>query len=182
MKFYLSLNLLVCISISTTANDLTYIVKNTIKGGNTGSIDLSITGGASPYQVKWTGPNGFNASTEDLTNLSVGTYTVLVTDAYCGTATTIITITDYLTSINEMNAEQINIFPNPAASEVQIELPAFFKAYHFRMMNALGEVVMERENERTSSFTIDMKNRNAGMYFIELLHDGQLYRKKIVKY
>ena len=43
---------------------------------NDGSIDLQITGGSAPFTYSWN--NG--ATTQDLTNLSPGNYTVLVTD------------------------------------------------------------------------------------------------------
>ena len=45
-------------------------------GDNTGAINLSVSGGASPYEYDWS--NG--ATTQDLNNLSAGTYTVTVTD------------------------------------------------------------------------------------------------------
>lgn len=51
-------------------------------GTSTGSIDLTITNGNSPV-ISWSGPNGFTASTEDITGLSAGTYTVIVTDGLC---------------------------------------------------------------------------------------------------
>lgn len=46
-----------------------------------GSIGLVISGGTAPYQVNWTGPNGFQANQEDIANLMAGTYTVSITDA-----------------------------------------------------------------------------------------------------
>ena len=62
-------------------------------GGVTGSIDLTPAGGTGPYTYSWS--NG--ATTQDLTGLSVGSYTVIVNDAngFAGscTATTTITIT-----------------------------------------------------------------------------------------
>ena len=46
-------------------------------GNNNGSIDLTVSDGATPYSFIWN--NG--AITEDLSNLAAGTYTVTVTDA-----------------------------------------------------------------------------------------------------
>ncbi len=50
-------------------------------GNCIGSINLTAQGGQAPYTYYWTGPNGFIATTEDLANLCIGTYTVTVTDA-----------------------------------------------------------------------------------------------------
>jgi hypothetical protein len=49
-------------------------------GQATGSIDLTVSGGAQPYFYSWSGTNGFTASTEDITNLPLGTYDVTITD------------------------------------------------------------------------------------------------------
>ncbi|MDT8346245.1 MAG: gliding motility-associated C-terminal domain-containing protein [Flavobacteriaceae bacterium] len=52
-------------------------------GGGIGTIDLTVTGGTAPYTYSWTGPAGFAASTEDLTNITEpGNYNVIVTDDY----------------------------------------------------------------------------------------------------
>ena len=42
---------------------------------------MTVTGGTMPYTYAWTGPNGFTATTEDISDLEAGTYTVVVTDA-----------------------------------------------------------------------------------------------------
>jgi gliding motility-associated-like protein len=49
-------------------------------GASTGAIDLTISGGSVPYIVSWSGPNGFTANTEDISNLEAGFYTATVTD------------------------------------------------------------------------------------------------------
>lgn len=57
-------------------------------GATNGSANLSIAGGTTPYQIVWN--NG--ATTEDLTSLAAGTYSVTVTDKNLCTATASVTI------------------------------------------------------------------------------------------
>lgn len=58
-----------------------------------GHIDLAITGGTGPYQVGWTGPNGFTANGIALNGLGEGLYTALITDAHGCTATAQVELT-----------------------------------------------------------------------------------------
>lgn len=48
--------------------------------GNDGSIDMTIVGGSGNYLFSWTSPNGFTASTEDISGLKAGVYTCTVRD------------------------------------------------------------------------------------------------------
>jgi len=59
-------------------------------GGNDGTIDISVSGGTAPYTYLWNN----TATTEDLTGLTAGTYSVTVTDANGCTATESITLTE----------------------------------------------------------------------------------------
>ena len=52
---------------------------------NSGSIDISISGGVpfssgNPYNIQWSGPNGFVSTDEDINNLEPGSYTVNIED------------------------------------------------------------------------------------------------------
>ncbi|MBK7944299.1 MAG: gliding motility-associated C-terminal domain-containing protein [Flavobacteriales bacterium] len=53
---------------------------NTCPDQLAGAIDLGLNGGAAPYNFSWSGPDGFTASTEDLSGLATGSYTVQVSD------------------------------------------------------------------------------------------------------
>ncbi len=54
---------------------------NDASGALSGAIDLTVSGGTPNYTYNWTGPGGFTASTEDLSDLGAGTYDVTITDA-----------------------------------------------------------------------------------------------------
>ncbi len=74
-------------SLSLTGTNLTcYKV-------STGAVDLTISGGTSPFGISWTGPDGFTSPTEDISGLEAGYYAVTVIDSKGCTASANITLT-----------------------------------------------------------------------------------------
>ncbi len=49
-------------------------------GSASGAIELLIGGGLAPYQVLWTGPDGFEAATDTIENLLAGEYNLTIID------------------------------------------------------------------------------------------------------
>ncbi len=52
---------------------------------NSGALEIDISGGVpfstgNPYQINWSGPNGFSSTDEDISNLAPGDYTVNILD------------------------------------------------------------------------------------------------------
>ena len=60
---------------------ITPSVTNASCGTNTGAISITVAGGTAAYTYKWTGPNGYTSTNQNITGLEVGSYTVEVTDS-----------------------------------------------------------------------------------------------------
>jgi gliding motility-associated-like protein len=73
-------------------------------GGNNASIDVSVSNGTAPYSFLWNN----SATTEDLTNLTSGTYSVDITDANGCSAQLSIIITEPSNPIS-LSATQLNV-------------------------------------------------------------------------
>ena len=77
----------------TSSGSITNIDCN---GNENGAIDLSVDGGTANYIYAWTktGDDSYSATTQDLTDLSAGTYNVTITDASDCTTTNSFTIVE----------------------------------------------------------------------------------------
>ncbi len=81
-------------------------------GNNTGSINLTVTGGTAPYTYAWSN----NTTLEDPTGLASGSYTVTVTDGNGCTATTTVTITQPSTLTSSYTQVNVGCFGNSTGS------------------------------------------------------------------
>ena len=103
-----------------------YSITNDNGSGN-GSINITPDGGSDgcmPYSYAWSGPNGFSATTQDLSNVAFGWYTVTVTCAD-GSQYTLgwywVPRAHRGRSKTEGMTEGISVFPNPVQSEAVVE-------------------------------------------------------------
>jgi hypothetical protein len=83
-----------------------------------------------------------------------------------------------VTSINETNsnAKAISIFPNPANTEINIDLPSNGSA-QIEISNAMGQVIIKDQNNNK----IDISNLTNGLYFISVKQGQQSYTQKLIK-
>lgn len=69
--------------VPQTSNiNITRVITNvTCFGGSNGAINITVSGGTPGYTYLWEGPDGFSSTSEDLSGIAAGTYTVTATDA-----------------------------------------------------------------------------------------------------
>jgi len=118
-------------------------------GGNDGTINLTVVGGSGTYTYSWVGPNGFTATTEDLTDLFAGTYTVTINDGYC--APIVLTLT--LTQPPELLVQQdlaltINLlcFGNSNGAVGILITQESISPYDYTLLNSAGVIVQTITN------------------------------------
>lgn len=181
-KIILLLSLVTITTLNATADDLKAVVTNTTPGNSSGAIDLTVSGGTAPYTYSWSGPGGSLGTSEDISNLPVGTYTVTVTDKYCGIATLTVKITDSPTGISSMDENNaLTLAPNPADDQLIIRSATPLQKVSIRLLNINGKLMQREENLNGTNLTVDVSALSAGVYFVEVMDATTLSRIKFVK-
>ena len=62
-------------------------------GLSDGAVNITPSTGLAPFIYSWTGPDGFISSSNQITDLKAGDYTLIITDSNFCTATETITLT-----------------------------------------------------------------------------------------
>ncbi len=139
--------------------------------GNDGEVDITVSGGTPAYSYNW----GAQGTSEDLTGLAAGTYTVVVTDANGCTITDTYTVNDLL-GIGENSEIKFRVYPNPVATELNIELNG---EYQFTITNDLGQKIMDGNGQNESK--VDLSLYTTGVYFVRVQQGNKLYTTKVIK-
>jgi gliding motility-associated-like protein len=75
---------------STITVTIDTIIAASCSAANDGAISITVNGGTAPYIIAWAGPGGFASSSEDISGIAPGTYSVTVTDDNgCSITTTV---------------------------------------------------------------------------------------------
>jgi VCBS repeat-containing protein len=154
------------------AIDASYSTTNEITG-NDGTIDVTVDGGVGPYSYSWT-PN--LGSTQDLSNLSAGNYSVTITDANGCSEVLNITVNSSV-GIEELSSEAVQISPNPNSGNFSINSNGLeFKSVEVFAMN--GTLV---HTFKTNGASTELNlNVEKGVYLLKMNLENGVITKRIL--
>jgi hypothetical protein len=138
-----------------------------------GKIKAVVSGGTSPYQYFWSGPNNYSSSGSNIISfLKVGTYKLTVVDANgCSKVETIV-LSAGVCRVEEQSDEVIvrnmNVYPNPASSILNVSLEGFSGNTVVRIYNYIGQEVLNQSLmiESNTNVQFDINHLAAGAYMI----------------
>ncbi|MCX6247202.1 MAG: T9SS type A sorting domain-containing protein [Bacteroidetes bacterium] len=85
-------------------------------------------------------------------------------------------------AIDEINSvSRVQIFPNPTPDFVYITLQQPSENSTVKLVSITGQIFYERTNLAGNQFRLDISSLMNGLYIIEIIHDGNVLRSKIVK-
>lgn len=127
--------------------------------GQTGSITTTTTGGTIPVTCSWSGPGGFTSTSQNISNLSPGTYTVTATDARSCTSTSTATVTGPATAVTVILDNKTDVSCNGGANGVaNITASGGTPGYNFAWSD--GSTVQDRTGLSSNIYIVTTTDAN----------------------
>jgi hypothetical protein len=144
--------------------------------GSDGAINLTVTGGTSPYLYDWDidGTGDFD-DLEDLVGLTGGVYAIVVQDDAGCTESLDVTVGSSV-SVEELEGLALAIYPNPTTDLITIELEG---NYNYEFVNVSGDILFT--GTANNNHTLSLKEEAAGVYFLKVTSNNVTEIIKVVK-
>jgi hypothetical protein len=154
-------------------------VDQSTPGAADGSAVATPSGGTPPYEYAW----NTGGTSDTLSGLEAGVYSVIVTDANgCETEAEIELST--ITAVDASWLRTIEVFPNPISQELRIELELAEPGSYQLEVYALQGQLMRREMVSAttrSTHRWEVQEWPAGLYLLQLSHNGKRWTQKLMK-
>jgi PKD repeat protein len=145
-------------------------VVTTDNGTGSGAVDATVVGGTTPYaSTVWSN----SATTEDISGVAGGLYTITVTDANGCTKDTTFNIKGSV-GLTEPTGSEFVIYPNPTNGQFQIQLMG---DYQIIIHDAAGRIVFTQNATDDTNINLTAES---GVYMVEVIKDNQSYFQRLV--
>ena len=147
-----------------------------------GSISIS---GNDTYTYEWTGENGYHSTEEDVDDLEIGCYTLVVTDTItnCSIDTTICVLDFTSVDNGANNSRWFEVFPNPVKSELNVLFRELDKdVVNLQILDLSGKNLLKfRKDIHQQMMKINTSKLPSGTYLLRVKSDRlTTYEKFIV--
>ncbi len=153
-----------------------------LASGTTATFTNTSTGGST---YNWSFQGGMPATSTSMTPgaitySSAGTYNVelTVTNGNCTETFTQQIVVSGTVGISEELAKAVKVYPNPATSRINVEMPGL-EAKNIVVTNAIGQVVKQQNVTATDVNFVDVANLSAGMYYVQIVTEAGSVTKKV---
>ena len=143
--------------------------------GNDGTIDLTVSGGMTPYTFSW--DNG--ATTEDISGLAQGLYTVTITDSVGCQMVESYYVGSQL-SISTNSESPVKVYPNPTSSLLNLELPETMLSGSMTLTDVTGKTLISKPITNTT-MQLDLSGYSSGVYVVTILSEGESSTLRVVR-
>lgn len=171
--------------------DTTFIISNpeplaantsfTSTNSNTGTASVTASGGTMPYSYLWS--NG--ATTATIINLTIGTYTVTITDANGCILSSEVTVEMLSSTVQTTDIQSFEIYPNPNQGQFDIDISlAERQDIKVLIYNMMGQQIHQSilENQQNIKQQMNLPTSTAGVYWLVLkTENGQVSKRFIIK-
>ncbi len=161
---------------------LTFTISSTDDNGTgNGTATANVTGGTPPYVYTW---SNFG-TTQTITNLSVGNYTVTVTDANgCTNTGSVQVLLNTSIASNNTNFNCL-LFPSPAKNEFNLKITTNkSENVTISVCNNISDVILSKNiflEVGENIHTFDIENFAQGIYFVTLQQKDKVSQMKFIK-
>ncbi len=152
----------------------------TFDNQNNGTAAAIASGGTGAYAYLWS----TGATTENLSALSFGVYSVIVTDANGCTQSNSVVVDLILASGEPDMRSQIKVWPNPAHDQIVLDLHQVLpQLQRLDLFGADGRLLLQMNaNDLQPLLTLNLESGQSSGFVLLVLHgqEGEIYTKKIV--
>lgn len=160
----------------------TATVVNDIDNQMIGSINITVAGGQQPYSFTWKKDGQQFATTEDLTNIGSGAYTVQVVDASgCTLAAQAFEIKNTVAANEPSWGKKFQLLPNPSNGLLTAIFPNDLAGEATALVfDETGRLVFSKNFEVAEKIKFDLTGLPSGFYNFSIRLAGEILSRKVV--